>query len=205
MKLIIIISALTILNNSSHAQESSRPATQYYYRTPSRMSYSVNHAYQTPRHRRRHSAATSSFDWSETVGRSRSGTFASSDRSFGSTLSSTFDSWSQSMSSMFSGPRVHQMRSRCTPEDIPQSESSFMDTNMIMRGIVARALDCDPQYGSTETFKACLATRFPDLAPSASCYDCINEFVDKFRPHCPSRSDSCVKKTTKDLWDICSP
>jgi len=205
MQPITMLLVLIAFAYDSEAHETSRTVVQY-NRTPSRPSNSVHRQYRTPRKSRSYSAGTSSFDWSETVGNTGMRSFSGSSGSLGSTLSATFDDLSNSVSSFFSAPRVHQMRSRCSPEDIPTPTSTWgIDTNTILRTIVSRALDCDPQYGSTDTFKACLVTSFPDLAPSDGCYDCITEFVEKFRPHCPSRSDSCVRKTTKDLWDICSP
>ena len=202
MHLFLLFCIGNILMDMSKAEPYSRSDAQY-YRTPSRNSH---YKYQTPRNSGRHSAATSSFDWSETVGRSGMSTYGATRRSIGSSLSSTFDEWSQSVSSFLSGPRVHQMRSRCTPADIPQpSYSGDSDTHTILYTIVSRAMECDPQHGSTGTFKACLAMKFPDLAPSAACYDCINEFVDRFKPHCPSKSHSCIEGTTKNLWGVCSP
>ena len=171
-----------------------------HYRDPSKTVYSTSYGKSHSGHNRRlrtiPSSTASSFDWSG------SSTSMSSSRSLGSSLSATFNDWSKSVTSMFAEPRVYQMKTRCSPEDIPGPADA---NNPFLYSLVQGALGCNPEKGSTVGFTTCLEDRFPDLAPTPGCYKCILEFVDKFTPTCDPRQDACVRRTLQDLVAVCSP
>lgn len=144
------------------------------------------------------SMATSSFAKS---GLPSPSSASSSTRMSGSSLGSSLSSTFQSVSSLFNRPRVHQMKSRCTSDDV----MGMGPNSAIFYTIVQRALTCNPANGSTVGFTNCLANSFPDLAPTEECYNCILEFVDLNRPSCDPSNQGCIKQTATDLWAVCSP
>ncbi len=144
----------------------------------------------------RNSMATSSFA-GQMNSYPASGSTLMTGSSLGSTLSSTF----QGVSSLLNRPRVHQMQSRCTSDDV----MGLSPTSPILYGIVQKALICNPANGSTVGFTNCLDNSFPDLAPSEECYNCIVQFVDLNKLNCDPNSHACIKQTAADLWAVCSP